>query len=315
MFLFIYGQDTYSSQQKLNEIVGHYKKLHKSGLNLKYFEGEDADLENFQDETQQSTMFKEKKLIVLKNVFLNPLFKEKFLKNSEKFMNSQDIFLFYETNEISKNDRLFKLLKKHGKSQEFKLLEGQKLKNWVKKEFENHGAKADLDIVDELINFVGNDSWQLSNEIKKLVSYRRNKNIRIKDIELLVIPKVEPDIFKTIDAIASKNKKQALTLLKKHLEKGDPPLYLLKMINFQIRNLLLVRSDELKKGFPANYLRTLSNKLKLHPYVVRKTVQQAENFSFTELKKIYQKIFEADLNIKTGKLDPQTALDLLIAEI
>ena len=34
-----------------------------------------------------------------------------------------------------------------------------------------------------------------------------------------------------------------------------------------------------------------------------------------ELKKIYRKIFETDLKIKTGQLDPQTGLDLLIAEI
>jgi DNA polymerase III delta subunit len=34
-----------------------------------------------------------------------------------------------------------------------------------------------------------------------------------------------------------------------------------------------------------------------------------------ELKKIYRKIFQIDSDIKTGKIEPETALDLLLAEI
>ena len=53
----------------------------------------------------------------------------------------------------------------------------------------------------------------------------------------------------------------------------------------------------------------------LHPFVVRKTSAQSHQFTFEELKKIYQKIFKSDLDIKTGKIDPSMALDILIAEI
>jgi DNA polymerase-3 subunit delta len=155
----------------------------------------------------------------------------------------------------------------------------------------------------------------MSNEIKKLVAYTENKKIEVKDIELLVRPKIETDIFKTIDALASKNKKPALELIHKHLEKGDSPLYLLTMINFQFRNLLTVKSYELGSEFYANYMRILTKELGMHPYVVRKTLWQARKFSLEELKKIYQKIFEADLAIKTGRIEPVTALDMLIAEI
>jgi len=38
-------------------------------------------------------------------------------------------------------------------------------------------------------------------------------------------------------------------------------------------------------------------------------------FTLEELKKIYYKIFQADLNIKTGKIEPEVGLDLLITEI
>jgi len=311
MIIFLYGQDTYRSLQKLNEIIESYRKVHKSGLNLKYFAGKDLNFEDFKDDIQQVSMFDEKKLAILRDFFSNQEFKEKFLKDLKKFINSKETILFYETGEPPKNNTFFKLLKKYGKSQEFKLLEGQNLKNWTKEEFKNYQTKIDPGSLEKLIEFVGNNLWQLSNEIKKLVNYKKNQEIEVKDVELLVRPKVETDIFKTIDAIALKNKKQALELIHKHLEKGDSPLYLLSMINFQFRNLLVVK-DLIEKNKP---FYVLSKETKLHPYVIKKSYSQAQKFTIGELKKIYQKIFQVDFSIKTGRLDPQTALDLLITEI
>jgi len=311
MIIFLYGQDTYRSRRKLNEIIEHHKKIHKSGLNLKYLNLNEKSFEDFKDEFQSISMFAEKKLIIFEEALTNQNFKENFLKNSKKFVDSRDIVLFYETKETPRSDPLFKFLKKYTKSQEFELLEGENLKNWAKKEIENYKVKIHPIALEKLIDYVGNDLWQMANEIRKLVSYRENKKIEVKDIELLVKPKIEPEIFKTIDAIASKNKKQALELIHKHLEKGDNPLYLLSMINFQFRNLLTIRDLIEKNKSPY----TLLGEAKLHPYVIKKSYSQAQKFKIDELKKIYQKIFQVDLAIKTGKVEPETALDIFIAEI
>jgi len=315
MIIFLYGPDTYRSRQKLNEIIDHYKKIHKSGLNLKFFEEKELNFQDFKDEIQSVSMFDEKKLIILENIIKNKSFEENFLVGSKKILDSNDVILFYETREIPEGNPLCKFLKKSAKSQKLKLLEGQKLKIWAKKEFESYQANINSAALDQLINYIGNDLWHLSNEIKKLVNFKNKQKIEAKDVELLVRPKIESDIFATIDSIAAKNKKEALSLIHKHLEKGDSPLYLLAMINFQFRNLLMMKSCELGREFYANDMRMLTKKFGMHPYVIRKTTQQAKRFSFEELKKIYQKIFQVDLAIKTGKVNPETGLDLLIAEI
>ena len=320
MFLFLYGQDTYQSRKKLNEIIEHYKKIHKKGLSLKYFNGESLSFEEFEDEIKQNSIFEEKKLIVLTNVFSEAELKKKFLKNAKNFVNSQDNILFYEEAEISPKDAFFCFLKKEAKTQEFKPLEGQKLRNWIKKEFEKYKVNIELSVIEKLINYVGNDLWQLNNEIRKLVNYKsgsafaevskEKQEIELKDVELLVKPKIETDIFKTINAIALKDKKQAIFLIHKHLEKGDNPFYLFSMINFQFRNLLIIK-ELIEKRLPYYSIFKISN---LHPFVVKKSWDQASKFTFQELKKIYQKIFQIDFSIKTGKLEAKTALDLFIAE-
>ncbi|MDP2967047.1 MAG: hypothetical protein Q8N87_01400 [bacterium] len=344
MIIFLYGQDTYRARQKLKEIIEEYKnpasgenldlasikKIHKSGLSLIYLDGENLKFEDFRDIIKQTSMFDEKKLLILSNIFTNQDFKEKFLKNYKDFLKLKDIILFYEENEISMKDIFFNFLKTKAKTQNSQSLGGEKLKSWIRQELSKLKTEIDSEAIDKLINFVGNDLWQMSNEIKKLVNYRaprqrseggkenevlfdhkKGGRINVEDVDLLVKPKIETAIFKTIDAIAQKNKKQALLLIHQHLEKGDNPLYLLSMINFQFRNLLMIK-DLIERHRPYYSILKMTH---LHPFVVKKSCQQANKFTLQELKKIYQKIFKADLDIKTGKITPETALDLLLIEI
>ena len=97
----------------------------------------------------------------------------------------------------------------------------------------------------------------------------------------------------------------------KHLRIGDSPMYLLSMINYQLRNLIIIK--ELAPFYKSPW--AISKMTGLHPYVVRKTLNLIDNFTIDQLKKIYQKIFQVDLNIKTSKIESKLALDLLIAEI
>ena len=311
MIIFLYGPDTYRSREKLKEIIDHYKKIHKTGLNLVFLEGRNLNFQNFQNTLKTTPMFEEKKLTILKDALSNSSFKKELENNKEKIINYNGIILFYEGKEIEKEDPFFLFLKENSKSQEFSLLEGLKLRYWVKREFEKLKTKISEKALSKLIEFVGNDLWQMSNEIKKLVSYKKGEIIREEDVELLVKPKIEPDIFKTIDSIAKKENQKALFLLHQHFKKGDNPLYLLSMINFQFRNLLLIR-ELIEKRIP--YYQIL-NQTDLHPFVFKKSLQQARRFSFEQLKKIYQKIFEVDSKIKMGKINPHLGLDLLITEI
>jgi DNA polymerase-3 subunit delta len=83
------------------------------------------------------------------------------------------------------------------------------------------------------------------------------------------------------------------------------------MISYQFRNLLTIK--ELQDAqIPYNLIAKRSG---LHPFVVQKSSYLCNQFSFLQLKKIYRKIFQVDSDIKTGKIEPETALDLLLAEI
>ncbi len=313
MIIFLYGPDSFRSRQKLNEIVAQYKEKHKKAFNLKFFDCDEqkVDIAGLKDELRQTSMFKEKKLLVVSNLFGDTTLKEKFLKEAKDFVASDEVILIYEPGEIKAADKLLKFLIKEAKAQEFKALDDRNLRIWIKKEVQDQKGKIEDLAIDVLCDYAGSDLWQLSNEISKLVNFKKNRTVTGQDVKLFLKPKIETDIFRTIDAIAQKNKRQALNLLANHLEDGDNALYLLSMVGYQFRNLLVVK-ELAEKGVPYPMIAKRSG---LNPFVAHKSYDICRLFSFSDLKKIYRKIFQVDLDIKTGKIEPEMALEVLVAGI
>jgi DNA polymerase III subunit delta len=311
MLYFIFGEDSYRAKRKLEEMISGYKKVHQSGLNLIYIDAGEKDFKDFHSNLKTNSMFAEKKLIILKSLFDNAKFQEDFMENMKGLEELKDIIVIYEDRAPDQRTKLFKALQKTAKCQEFSSLEPAMLKRWVAAEFEKNKVTINPDALDLLASFVGGDLWAMANEINKLSSYRSGSTVNRQDVELLVKPNTENEIFKTIEAVASKDKKYALSLLHKHLEDGDNALYLLSMIAYQFRNLLTIKElQDMQTPYGM-----IAKKSGLHPFVVQKTYNLCSQFSMPNLKKIYQNIFQVDSDIKTGKIEAETALDILLSEI
>lgn len=307
MIFFLYGADTYRLGQKATEIEKQYLKVNHGVLNLEKFDAKNINFSIFWEAVSQRSMFIQKKLFFVENIFTVDEFADGFVKKIKELSESSDIVVVLEKKEIKEKEkgRLFKALIKQSQAQEFKKIDGLQLRSWIKNEIAQCGAVIEDSAINALILFAGDDLWRLSNELKKLISY--SKRIREEDVKLLVKPKVEAEIFHTIDALAERDKARALRLLQKHLEKGESPFYIFSMFVYQFRNLLAVKSAE---GDPDRL-----RQLKLHPFVLKKTNGQASRFSLAELKKNYQKIFNLDLAMKTGKISAPDGLRMLVAEI
>jgi len=325
---FFYGEDDFRLKQKISSVVAGYQAKHKSGFNFGCFdlaqEGEWEKLKNFFD---SYSMFAEKKLAVVKDLFdVRKDIKEKFLEylESSGILKTTESFLVVgqklgrleerksKDYALKENKDLFKkLTSKPVNAEEFNFLSGTKLEVWIKKQVEERGGQIDAAAIKKIATFVGSELWRLSNEIDKLISYKNGKVILPADIDELVGAKIENDIFKTIDALATRNKQMALSLLHRHLAEGESEIYLLSMLVYQFRNLLLVKS-EIERGAQ---FQSLAKTIKLHPYVLRKSFEQGKGFTLLALKKIYERLLELDIAIKTGRIEASVALDLVSGEI
>lgn len=331
MIYFFYGAEPFLLRQKINSEISRYRAKHKSGLNFSRFnfvqEQSFSDFKNFID---SFSMFAEKKLAIIENLFEAPavaqqdlvkyLGKSKILKDQERFLIIvQELRLNddkkkkekYILKDIAAKELFKKLASQEVSGEEFNLLEGARLEAWIKKEVAAQGGQIDNLAIKKLAASVGPDLWQMQNEVTKLISFKADKPITADDVDILVKSKIESDIFKTIDALAARQKISAFKFLYRNLTQGESETSLLGMLVYQFRNLLMVK-DLIEQGIP---FYNLAKKIKLHPYVLRKTYEQSKNFSYAALKKIYERLMEIDLAIKSGQIEPRAALDLIVAEI
>lgn len=321
MIIFLFGEDSFRSNEKLAEIKNKFLEKNKEGTSLFVFDFAEKEW-NIQEiilHISSVGLFSSKKLAIIKNIisgkkdFENEKL-EKLLKIEAKKEKSDLILIFWEGGKIKKSDKLYKLLQKIAKCQEFELLEGAKLRNWVIGEIRKIGEEnisISSSAIEKLIVFVGNDLNLLSREIEKLAVYKNKGEISGEDVDSLVKSKIDTDIFKTVDALARGDKKTALKTLHDHLDSGEDPFYLLSMYFYQFRNLVKVKPLAEKNMSPAE----ISSKLKMHPFVARKSVEQARNFSWEKLKSLYKTLCEIDFESKTGKTDIALALDKFVAGV
>ncbi|MDD5489163.1 MAG: DNA polymerase III subunit delta [Candidatus Moranbacteria bacterium] len=328
MIIFLYGEDEFRSNRKLAEVKDKFLQNYKEGSTLFVFDFAEPTekINEMLIKLSSGGLFSNKKLAIVKNILQNKTAAQDlellgFLKKAEKGEMKDLTFVFWEKEKIDKKLKLTKFLLEKSKKQEFGLLDGVKLKSWVIEETrlcQGFGGQVGEDKVSispkaagKLSIFVGNNLALLSKEIEKLVAFRGKGEISEEDVELLVKSKIDTDIFETIDAMARGDKKSAVKLLHDHLEAGEDPYYLLSMYFFQFRNLLKVKPLAEKNAPPHE----ISAKLKIHPYVARKSVEQGRNFSLAELKKLYNNLCKIDFEAKTGKVEVGLALDKFIAGV
>jgi len=319
MILFLYGANTFHSKRKLTEIINKYRSRYRSGLNFAKIELSEENFSDFQDKVETVSMFKEKKLIVLKNILSLPNFLQgkmaDYLNKRGVFEDKNIILIFFEEGEVQDKKKLFKLLlKKSFKRQEFEDLSLGQTRVFIRKEIEKMGGGIRPSTIEKLLFYFGNNLWQLENEIKKLISFKRGRVIEDGDVENLCEANINLDIFKTIEAISYKDKKRAMKLIFEHFQAGENELKIWTMITYQFRNLIKIKSilEENKKDKIFQRLHQQFRKSGIHPFAIKKTLPIARKFSIEELKKIYKQLFEFDYKIKTGRIEPRLGIEMFI---
>lgn len=322
MILFLYGEDSFRSRQKLLEIKKRFLLSDAVGSGLSVFNwAEKNPGHSLLDVLGTSNLLAPKRLVVVRDMIEAAADAEKddlveYLKKYEKqIQDDRDlVIVFWEDGQPKKNGKLYKLLVKMAKSQNFERLGGGKLNQWIvqrAKELDPAGGISAA-ALEKLILFAGSDTEYLDKELRKLVDFADGRTIQADDVEILVRANSDANIFDTIDALGADNKKEALRLVQEHLKKGDDPFYIFSMYVYQFRNILKVA--DLSAQYHNNDY-AIAKAAGLHPYVVKKSLNQLRNFSMAELKGIYQKLSDLDTQIKTGKIDIRVALDKFIVEL
>ena len=219
--------------------------------------------------------------------------------------------LVFTDGPLTDRNPLLQLLRPLSQVQALTAPTNQGLARWIKEACQQRTSSISPVAIKRLTDLVGNDLWTLDRELEKLSLYASGRRIEESDVEELVSQVREASIFAAVDAMIEGRRGLALRLLRQLRQDGRDVSYIIAMIERQLRLLALAR-DSLDKG---ETQKELGKRLGLSsPFVLRKTVDQAQRLSRQAVTERYRRLLEADLAVKRGLMEPDLALELLVAD-
>jgi DNA polymerase-3 subunit delta len=213
--------------------------------------------------------------------------------------------------EVKGNNPLLRQISSLAQIGTFPLLRGRDLKGWIRQRVKAEGGDITPQAVNLLAQLIGGDLWAMDGEIQKLLLYGQDRPISEDDVRQLVSCVQEANIFALVDAVAEGRTESAQRILHRLYDEGMPPTYVLTMITRQFR--LIAQAKDLGKGLSGLQIQ---DRLGLKSsYALDKTLSQAKLYDFERVKRVYGKLLETDLAIKTGQYSDKLALELLVTEL
>lgn len=206
---------------------------------------------------------------------------------------------------------------------DFYMLDDARLRGFIEKRFKAGGKQYRPGIVSLIVREGGYGNknidyglFNLENDLKKIIAHSGgNPEILPDDVMSALTVNPENNIFAMIDAISRNRKDEAFRLLHNLLVDGSSEFQLLAMITKQLE--LMLETCELKESglsLPA-IQKELKKTEKVHEFRIRKALETGSRFGRRELRRILTSAYEVELNIKTGLMPAQLALEYFIAGI
>jgi len=327
--LILHGEDTFRSKKRLLALRQGFKKKYDSkGANIAVFFAP-FDLAKIRNSLAQAGMFAKKRLVVLYDFYSTVLAaeREKFNDWLAKDAFPDSVIICWEGKDLGKPSAAKKIKTtskskkpktitskitwpEHAKIEIFEPLAQAQLLAWIRQEVKRLGGAIAPNAVTQLENNIGPDLWSMNNIIAQLVASAAGQAIDLKMVNGWTKAPLDENIFHFTDALSARNLAEALTLFQSQLQLGVHPLILHSMLIRQVRALVMVE-ECLRQGMVYG---TIAEETGLHPFVAQKAAVSVKKFKAGELKRLFIKLADLDVDMKAGKIEPEIGLADFIAK-
>ena len=189
----------------------------------------------------------------------------------------------------------------------FRLRE-QELLPWLTQEARRLGKTLAPAAARRLVEMVGDNLLELSQELQKLVLYAGEEpTLTPQQVTRLASHSRSYNIFALVEALGEADAQRRLAALDHLLDLGEPPVRILAMIARQVR--LLMRYLEYA---PASAPAELAQRLGLPQGLLKRLGHQARAFTLPALRRQLERLHRADQALKTGAADPRLWLEWVL---
>lgn len=320
MIYFIGGKK--QREFKYFEILEKIRK-ENVGISESFFDVDLKENEQFLEKININSIFLSQELVVLKRA-------EK-LKNIEEILKyianleivNKEIIIDYDKEDGKFGAKLKKLLDELGKNKKMKVFLFQKeteeeIRAYIVNELGINGRDLAL-----LLEMIGNNPFKVRNEVEKIKVFLNGEKFDIEKIKNVVSVEKEYQIYEMTRNILLNNPADVM----RYLEQKKEYMGILYSLYSELETMYKISSLK-KRGrkFSRNYnafkmefeeIKEIfkSNNRIPNSYVIFKKLELEQNYTNLNLKKLVFRCWEIEREIKTGKIEMETGVEILIMEI
>jgi DNA polymerase III delta subunit len=316
MYFLLYGDDAFRSRKRLAAMRGRFSATRDAtGLNVSSFRAKGADMDEVLSSFYASPFLAERKMLVLDGFLRAPADGQDRLKDALGKKPESTVVIFYEdagAEDLAKSP-LFSILKSQKFTEECAKLAGAALERFVTEECAAAGVTAVPKIIRALIAVVGDDTWQLHEEIQKVCAYAQATGSAAVTEEMLatLTPGArEESFFALIDACVEGRCGDAAVMLERMLDAGTSELQVVSMLEKQYRTMIAV-ADFMERG--ERDKNVIAKRLGIHPFPAGKAMVAVRRHSPADLRVRYDELLEIERQMKTSAAKPNALLGLWLA--
>ncbi|WP_404443825.1 DNA polymerase III subunit delta [Sutcliffiella horikoshii] len=316
------GTETFLMKEIRDSIIEHALDEEEHDFNLSFYDMEEQPVDVAIEDAETLPFMGERRVVVLSNPFF--LTAE---KNKSKVEHNTDRFLAYiqeaapytimviqaSYEKLDERKKIVKQLKKYAEVMEVQPLGERDLKAWMKDKAMQNGADLSDAAAEELLKIAGVNLSVLSQEINKMAMYIgvSEPEISVNVVKKLAAKSIEHSVFELIEKMVHRKVDEALELFYDLVRNNEEPIKLHALIANQFRLLYQVK-DLSEQGYSQQKMAGI---LRVHPYRVKLASQQGRYFERGELMKMVDDLAEADYLMKSGKIDKQLAMEMLLIKL
>jgi len=303
----IYGEERFFFDTILERIEKLlFKNKANKDLNYQIFYGTESSVSEILSACLSFPMLAERKLVVVKEFDkLQISDKESFVKY---LSNPQLSTVLVLISERFGNNKFHNDILKHAVSIRCRNLRNGDIYLWCQEKFKIAKIKVNKESIAFLIENIGSNLLRLNLEIEKITNY-------LDPDEMLTVEKVsqitgftrEVNIFNFQKTLAAKNLNASLKIAHYLLEQGEPLAAILPIIFNFFKRIWIVKQLIEKNHSQKQILDLLGGS----SYFYRDIFTAQNNFDYRHLEIVFNKLLEAEIQLKTSQKSPESILTIL----
>lgn len=299
-----------------NKIDNVLKNIDANSMNISSYSLEEVNISTVIEDAMTPPFLSPSKVLILKRpIFLTSL-KSEINHNINLFMRYLDnpcdtTYLIFDATGLKLDDKkdYVKKLLKVSEVSDTKELSPVEAEGWLKRQLSIEGLEIRDDAVKVFFSRTGRNLLSCKKEAEKLILYvKPRKVVTVKDINEVVTKELEQDAFALSNAIIDKNNEQVISIYHQLIEGGKDVMQLISLVSKGFIDMLTVGklvNRGMKQADIVNLLGMSSGR-------VFHLMKNAKNFNEQEVEDFIIRLSELDIKIKTGKIDPQSGMELFL---